>query len=483
MAVSLPPVSAKFIADVEGMLVDLKRAERATKSTGSVIDREVDQLTKSMKRKFSASDIGKDLLKGLGIGSGFAAAQQAAEIISGYWREAAEAAQAVAASTDRQLAATLQLIRLRQNDDQALAAMLKEQARLQKELAAVQAPKFYDQLVAAGRSGSGEQRWKSIQKQRELNDEERKAAQDLATQLQELAVKIEQARAKVAGNETKAEQQRSSQVDRLNKQFAAFAKDTEQGMREQISLGNEQLQQMDEAAEKYRRMVDPAREARQEIEKISELIAKGALDPTEGSAAKAKVWEKYFEPLNNLSESVFEKTEQRASEFAREMAQMWNNVSDRAGEAFADIVLTGEASFSKLADIVARSVLEIVARMAIINPLLNMLFGDFSGWSALPAFFGGGKAAGGAVEPGYTYRVNENGQEFFKPSVGGTIMPVGASKGMKTQASVTYAPSYTFARGVDRAELIPILREHGRMIVAAISDAQRRGAPLGSALV
>ncbi len=37
--------------------------------------------------------------------------------------------------------------------------------------------------------------------------------------------------------------------------------------------------------------------------------------------------------------------------------------------------------------------------------------------------FGGARAAGGPVEPGHFYRVNEHGEEFFSPTVAGQIIP------------------------------------------------------------
>lgn len=43
--------------------------------------------------------------------------------------------------------------------------------------------------------------------------------------------------------------------------------------------------------------------------------------------------------------------------------------------------------------------------------------------SAISGVFGGGKAAGGSVNSGTTYMVGENGPEFFRPSMSGTIIP------------------------------------------------------------
>jgi hypothetical protein len=101
--------------------------------------------------------------------------------------------------------------------------------------------------------------------------------------------------------------------------------------------------------------------------------------------------------------------------FEQSVFNTFDRVGDRASQLFADMVLTGKASFGQLADIVARSMLEVVARMAIINPLLNMMFGGFSGFQALPTFFGGPRAGGGQVSTGKSYLVGERGPELFVP--------------------------------------------------------------------
>ena len=54
------------------------------------------------------------------------------------------------------------------------------------------------------------------------------------------------------------------------------------------------------------------------------------------------------------------------------------------------------------------------------SSFLEYHFGDLFGKGGL---FGGARAAGGPVEPGHFYRVNENGEEFFSPTVAGQIIP------------------------------------------------------------
>lgn len=66
------------------------------------------------------------------------------------------------------------------------------------------------------------------------------------------------------------------------------------------------------------------------------------------------------------------------------------------------------------------------------------------GFSLITSKFGGGesvagaRASGGDVDAGKLYRVNENGEEFFRPRMSGTIIPVGA--GGRASRSVVFAP-------------------------------------------
>ena len=51
-----------------------------------------------------------------------------------------------------------------------------------------------------------------------------------------------------------------------------------------------------------------------------------------------------------------------------------------------------------------------------------------TGLDWLGGLFGGGRASGGDVSAGTMYQVNEKGMEYFKPSVSGSIIPLGSSQ-------------------------------------------------------
>jgi hypothetical protein len=173
-----------------------------------------------------------------------------------------------------------------------------------------------------------------------------------------------------------------------------------------------------------------------------------------------------------------EKAEEKVTAYGQAMLLMFESVGDRAAQTFADMVLTGKASFSELSNIVARTMIEIVARMAIINPLMNMMFGGFTGFSTLPTFFGGGKADGGPVSGGALHLVGERGPELFKAPSSGSIIPAGKTAAMMGGKGDTY---YIDATGADAAKvsqleslIISLNGSVERRAVAAVSDATRR---------
>lgn len=228
----------------------------------------------------------------------------------------------------------------------------------------------------------------------------------------------------------------------------------------------EDIKAQKKLAESIRQVIDPTRKLIEQRKIAQGLADRGYLDQNEV--------EPYIAKLSEVKEKIDSVTQ--------EMNSMWNSVSDRAGQAFADMVLTGENAFDQLADIVARSMLEIVTRMAIINPLLNSLF-NFSGTSILPAFFGVGKlagsASGGNFSAGDVKLVGENGPELFTSDRAGTIHQAGATRGMmrgdKSGGDV-FNISYSFAAGVTHRELAQMIPALINQTKSSILDARARGA-------
>lgn len=117
---------ARLVADVRPYEAAMQRAASVTAQTAGKIEGQMGELQRNIAKKFSASDIGKDILRGLGIGSGFALAQTAAETLVDTYRQQAEYMREIEQRTAKQLEYTKQLIGLRQTDEQRLETAKRE---------------------------------------------------------------------------------------------------------------------------------------------------------------------------------------------------------------------------------------------------------------------------------------------------------------------------------------------------------------------
>lgn len=107
--------------------------------------------------------------------------------------------------------------------------------------------------------------------------------------------------------------------------------------------------------------------------------------------------------------------------------------------------------------------------------VLGGIFGSIAG------IFGGARAVGGGVSAGQVYRINENGQEYFQPSVDGKIIPHGTST--SSGGNVFY--TVHVANGVTpeqmnmhvRAALQEYHPQGVHAAVKAVHDHQQRRAP------
>ena len=194
---------------------------------------------------------------------------------------------------------------------------------------------------------------------------------------------------------------------------------------------------------------------------------------------RAKAAEEEAKELENKL-AAQAKLDAKMTEFEKISAQMWNNVAGRASKSFADMVLTGENAFDKLANIVAQAMLEIVARMAIINPIINMMGAKALGGSLLPAGFGAGAApstaTGGSIWRGETRMVGEAGPEMITAEKGGRIIP--STPRESSGSAPTYNLNYTFNGGVTPEDLGRAIPHIVKMTKSAIADSSSRWQPI-----
>lgn len=113
---------------------------------------------------------------------------------------------------------------------------------------------------------------------------------------------------------------------------------------------------------------------------------------------------------------------QTITEYGTQIEATLVNAFNGAEDALVDFVTTGKVDFKSFVDGVLADLTRLLARM--------MLMKMFEGMSGMGGIFGaignamtsgGARAGGGDVKPGYYYRVNEGGDEYFSPTVPGKI--------------------------------------------------------------
>lgn len=522
---SIGELHAKVTADATQFVGEFKRADTESRRSSAAINTEVDKLTKSVKKKFELADFGKDLLKGAGLFGGFAILNTGVDYFVGKMKEAEEKANKVKERADqiaekfREIAA----LKVESAIDQMLpqdqlAARKNELAGIENQLRALEAAEIKANAgmdfvaknpKSGGRSniltrvkrfdgesfgdtGMGGADFYDMMQDRALKAKEAmpeliKRADALRKQIEGLnAASVNNALTDFFGDLDAS----SAQLGELAKATADLGDVEDRTTRILAAQADAQAlanQRFEDAGALTLAMRTPLEKYTAEIERINALEAEKSITTEtaaravgEAAAAYSKASGEVEDYASRLGDAGQQQdvVGQKATAWASGMAAMWENVADRAGQSFADILITGENTFSSLVNIVARSVIEMAARLAIINPLINGLFG-LSGSAVLPAFYGvgAGKARGGGVEAGVTYRVNEQGEEFFKSNTGGTIIPAGLSAGMgeKNGGGDSYSFNYSFATGVTKAELGPLLALNQRQTLAQLADIRRRG--------
>lgn len=174
--------------------------------------------------------------------------------------------------------------------------------------------------------------------------------------------------------------------------------------------------------------------------------------------------EKYLEAVTARLDLTKEKVKETKT-LAEELGLTFSS-------AFEDAIVSG-AKFSDVIKSLGQDLLKLAVRKTITEPLMNAIGGsDF-----LSSIFGGGKAAGGPVDAGRLYRVNENGPEMLDVngsqylmmgSKGGTVRP-GATSGSGGGPLVI-----NVGAGASRAEVIAAVQQGVATSVGMVAESNRR---------
>lgn len=487
-------ISVVVGADGTPAINEFARVDGAMRRTFSKMEKEAGRLAEGIGKKFRVADIGKSVLQGFGLGSGFAVAQTITDKIVGVFERQAKEAKDIEDSTGRQLEYTKQIIALRQTDEQRLSTMIAERARIQKEFDTLNSADRRTVMIPNyGRRGN-ELAPKPVILA--LTAEESAASKTKAEDLSRMGKAIDEitiaaARAKSAAQvlrETDAlfqsldetSTQTTAGAERLKKSYDELGSEVSLYVKGSLSpmiemeqaarrLNEEKEAELESIAEKYRLIADPLRAYRLELVELDKI--KSRISSGEYAASSKQIrgkmvdtaLEDFFGDMDKQSKLY--DTTNKLTEGAREMGWAF-------GSAFEEAAL-GAGKLGDIFDGLVKDIARMALRMGIINPIMNSAFG-LTGTSALATLWGGARAGGGPVDGGTTYMVGEKGPELFTPSGGGTITPNHKLSGGRGDS---FNFSYNIGSGVTAQQLGPILAMHKRDLLGTIADAKRRRMP------
>jgi hypothetical protein len=521
----------------------VRQAGKDIKQQTRSIGEDVDKLSAKLSLKFSAASIAKGIMGGIGIGSGAALIHLTVDKWVAIWKDSAEYAKVLQERAENIAEAMQATARAAReaflgglSPEKQREARLKEAADLEAKMQAAEArrakslggigwiQKAGDNPLGLSNAGV---RVKNFGGENFGDPDTGLGGRDFVQLMQERADAAQLEWNTIRENLIKVR----GEISKLDKELADSAKKTEEAnqknyeAKEKEKLAKHQallkedlanqkavldaLERQDQAlanlVDKYRSIADPSREFTKQIEEVNFLLrgekisAQEAADAIanltrameEAEAARVdKALTAFFGPLDEQSKEAFKEVQKEMKAFDREMAQLWNSVSDRAGQAFADVLLEGGNAFRSLAREISRSIIEITARLAIINPVLNAVFGGFKGFSALPTFFNKATAAGGGqfLTSGptqFTVGDNPGGVELVsvlplsgvgRSSINGrSVAMAGGGAALVGGGGDTITVHNHFTGGVtagDLARMLPAIEE--RAMVGVLTAMQRR---------
>lgn len=174
------------------------------------------------------------------------------------------------------------------------------------------------------------------------------------------------------------------------------------------------------------------------------------------------------------------------------------NSSHAFTREFVDALLEGEDALQSLNNLARDIVSEIIShflRLAVINPILNNIFGGTAGFTNLPVSGGtggggnipqvganaggSGLASGGTVQSRTAYLVGERGAEIFVPNTGGTMLNnMNTRNALGGNDAVVVNQTINLSTGVVptvRAELIKMMPQISEATKGAVLESALRG--------
>tara|TARA_R100000426_G_scaffold61122_2_gene43033 strand:+ start:154 stop:1923 length:1770 start_codon:yes stop_codon:yes gene_type:complete len=196
--------------------------------------------------------------------------------------------------------------------------------------------------------------------------------------------------------------------------------------------------------------------------------------------------------LSNVAEGVAEvgnAAEKAKVTLGTELKQSIVSTSHAFTNDFVGALMEGESaldSFKNFAKNIVQQIIATFLQMAVVNQILNAVFGLTGGANALPTITVG-QAGGGTIQGKRPTLVGERGPELFVPNTGGTIMNnMNTRSALSGGGGVTIVQNNNFALGVGataRAEVQKMLPQIAETSKMAVLEASARGGAFRKALV
>lgn len=479
---SIGDLHSKITADAKQFVSEFQRADNAARRGAVAIDRQVDKLTRGVKRKFAGAKIGESILQGFGLGTGFAVAHTITAKVTDWYREQADFAKSIEESTRHQLEYQERIFDLRRSEEQRLAALEKKQAEALK-LAATAAATTARRIVPFYGMGGQAVVDGGVEKSGQTAEQAAEAARQTA-EAKKLEFEVErkrldmQEKARAAALST-AERDRDLRI-KSHEEGLRLLEEQTKGQLDAARESNERTARLREAnealADSYRELADPSLRYMKQIEEVNRLQSEGILKANEAADAIVALQDAMASDQTRRVNAELDDFFGEMDDRSREVAHLSESVRDLGwsfSSAFEDAVIGGQ----KLGDVMrslAQDVLRMGLRLGVTNPLLNSVVGAFGGNLALPSLFGGARAAGGPMVGGRPYLVGERGPELFVPEHSGDMVPNHAVVS-RSGGGDTYVFSPQIAAGVTHQELTAAMPGLFDQFAGMMMDKAQRG--------
>ena len=196
-----------------------------------------------------------------------------------------------------------------------------------------------------------------------------------------------------------------------------------------------------------------------------------------------------IEKVKKMFGEVVVATDKTSKTFSESLAPAIQSMSLSFTNDFVNALMQGEnalESFKSFSENIVSQIIATFLQMAVINKLLNTIFGvggfNVQGYVNAPTI---GKAGGGTVQKGVPTIVNERGAEIFVPNTGGKILNNMNSKNAMGGGTTVINQSINFATGVVptvRAEVMKMMPQIADVTKGAVAEAAIRGGNFRRAL-